>query len=103
VHRLGERCQNQILKLDGVVWQRVHEVEMEVAEELRVVLEDHQHNIHGRDVEAAHGRCGGLPWHEVALDEREAAHQEVLHFVQALQLVFEFVTIGKLRGRLARL
>ena len=73
MHRFWERSQDQVFELDSVVGERIHEVEMEVAEELWVVLEDDEHHVHSRRVEAAHRRRGYLTWHEVTLDEGEAA------------------------------
>lgn len=80
---LGVSRQNQILELDGVLGQRIHKVEVEVAKELGVVLEDHEHNVHGGGVEAAHGCRRLLSWNEIGLDERETVNDEVFHLVKA--------------------
>ena len=53
---LGESSQNQIFQLDCVIRQRIHKVKMEVAQELWVVLENDQNNVHCGCVEATHGR-----------------------------------------------
>lgn len=53
--RLWESGKDEISKLDRMVWQRVHKVEMEVTQELRVVFEDDQNDVHGSSVKAAHG------------------------------------------------
>ena len=69
-----------------MVWQSIDEVEMEVTDELWVVFEYHQHYVHRGCVEALHG-IGCLDSREkVVLDEGEAAHEEVLDFVQLVQL-----------------
>ena len=81
MHRLRESGQNKILQLNCVVREGIHEVEMEVAEELRVVLENDQDNVHRGGVETPHGRSGLLTSDEVTLDEGEAAHEQVLHLV----------------------
>lgn len=84
MHLLRERRQDQILHLNRMVRQRVHKVEMEVAEELWVVLEDDEDHVHRGCVEASHRGCCLLAWHEVGLDEGEAGYQKVLHLVQSL-------------------
>lgn len=78
---LGERGQDHILKLDGVVGQRVDKVEVEVADELWIILQDDKYDIHCGCVEASH-RCRGLhSWQHVVLDEGEAADKQVLDLV----------------------
>ena len=72
---LGESRQNEILELNGMVGQSVDEVEMEVTQELRIVLQDDKNDIHRRSVEGAHSSRGWLSWDEVDLDESEALHQ----------------------------
>lgn len=39
-----------------MIRQRIHKVEVEVAQELWVVLTYYEHNVDRSDVEAAHGR-----------------------------------------------
>ena len=72
MHRLWEGSQNQVLELDCVIRQRIHKVEVEVTQELRVIFQDHQYNIHRCCVEAPHGRRGLLAWNKIGLDKSEA-------------------------------
>ena len=97
MHRLREGSEHKIFQLDGVVGQCVHEVEVEIAEELGIVLEDDKHDVHRCGVEASHGSRGLLTWHEVGLDEGEAVDEQVFHLVESLQLVFELVNVALLR------
>ena len=53
VFREGRK--DKVLKLDGVVRQRIDKVEMEVAQELWVVLENDEDYIHCCGVETTHG------------------------------------------------
>ena len=75
LNRFREGSQYHVLELNRVVWECIDEVEMEVAEELRVVFQDDENDVHRGCVEASH--CGGSlrTRQEVMLDEREAAHQ----------------------------
>ena len=50
---------------------------MEVAQELRVILQDDENDVHRGCVETSHRRGGLLTWDQVLLYEREAAHQQV--------------------------
>ena len=52
---LREGRKDEVLELDGVVGQRIDKVEMEVAQELWVVLENDKDHIHGCGVETTHG------------------------------------------------
>ena len=91
---LGERGQYQILELNRMVWQRIDKVEVEIAQELRIVFQDDQHHVHRGRVETSHRRRSSLARHEVNLNKREARDQEVFHFVEALELlVVHFVPI----------
>ena len=51
---LWEGRKDEVLQLDGVIGQRIDKVEMEVAQELWVVLENDEDYIHGGGVEATH-------------------------------------------------
>ena len=81
---------DQVFQLHCVVGQCVHKVEVEVAEELRVILEDDKNDVESRRVEAAHGSRGLLAGNEVRLDESEAVNEEVLHLVEAGDLALNF-------------
>jgi len=64
-----------------MVGESVHEVKVEVAQELRVVFENYEDNIHRCRVETPHSRSGLLSSDEITLDECKAAHKQVLHLV----------------------
>ena len=94
MHSLRERRQYQIFELDGVVRQGINEIKVEVAQELRIVFQNDKYNVNRSSVETAHC-CGRLlASNEVALDESETAHQEVFHFVKALQLALDFLPVS---------
>ena len=52
---LWECCQDHVLQLYGMVWQGIDKIEMEITDELRVVLKDHENDIHCCSVETPHG------------------------------------------------
>ena len=84
---LGERSQNHVLQLNGMLGQRIDKVEMEVAQELWVILQDYQHDSHDSRVEALQGRRRFLAWDHVVLQECEALHDQVLDLALLLVLI----------------
>ena len=52
---LRECRQDHVLQLNGMVWQGIDKIEMEITDELRVVLKDHENDIHSCSVETPHG------------------------------------------------
>ena len=59
---------------------------MEVAQELRVILQNNQDDVHRGSIEATHRRRSLLAGDQVLLYESEAVHQQVLDLVQLLEL-----------------
>jgi len=60
--------------LDAVLGQAVHEVEVEVAEEVREVLLYHVQHTEGAVVEGLDRGWDGLAWHHVVLQEAKGVH-----------------------------
>lgn len=66
--------EDQVAHLDAVLGQAVHEVEVEVAEEVREVLLDHVQHAEGAVVEGLDRWWDGLAWHHVVLQEAKSVH-----------------------------
>jgi hypothetical protein len=50
-------CENHVLELDGVVRQRIDKVEMEITQEVRIILQNEQHNPNSASVECFDSLC----------------------------------------------
>ena len=68
-----------------MVWQRVNEVKVEVAQELGIVLEDDEQDAHYCRVEALQRRCNYLSRQHVVLKESKALNNQVLDLDLALE------------------
>ena len=70
-----------------MVWQAVHEVEVEFAQELWVVYHDHVEHTQRRVVERLECWRHGLTLNHVLAQEGKQLHDELLDLVLLLQLL----------------
>ena len=70
--------QDEVAHLNAVLGQAVHEVEVEVAQEVREVLLDHVEHAERPVVEGLDGGRDRLAWHHVVLEEAQGVHDQVL-------------------------
>lgn len=70
------RRKDQVSELDAVLWEAVHEVEMEVREEIGIVLLDHAYDSDGGVVEGLDCWWHGLSRNHVVLEEGEYAYHQ---------------------------
>lgn len=103
----GLSAQDDVAQLNAVLRQAVDQVEVEVAEELGIVILDHEDHAQGRFVEFGKRLRHGLPHNQVRLKEGEEVHYEVLEFQALLDVggvVQEGLGLGwGVRGLLLRL
>lgn len=76
-----ESRQNHVFELDGVVWQRVYKIEVEVAQKVTVVLQDYQHYSQGRGVETLHRGRRWNAWDHIVFEEPKALNEQLFKLV----------------------
>lgn len=70
-----------------MVWQVIDEVEVEVAQEIRVVLQNQQDDPDSAGIEGFQSLCQRPGGQHVLLEEPERTHNQVLDLVPGLVLL----------------
>jgi len=79
-----------------VLWKTVHEVEVEVAQELWAVVLNDQDNSHGCFVKFGKRLGHWLSHYHVALEEQEKMNNELLELEPLLEIVIVLLLLGNL-------
>ena len=86
LHIRRMRRKNHILKLDRMLRQRVHKIDVELAQEQRVILQNDHDDSQRSLVELLQCLGAGLSGDHVLLDEGEAGDEEFFDFGPLLDL-----------------
>jgi len=69
-----EGCQDHVPQLHSIVWQCIYEVEVEIAQELGIIFENDEYNVHSGSVKTAHSGRTLRSRNQILLHETETAH-----------------------------
>lgn len=89
--------QDDISQLETVLWKAVHEVEVEVTQELWAVVLDDQHDSHGCFVKFGERLGHRLSHYHVALEEEEKVYNELLELEPLLEIVIALLLLRNLK------
>lgn len=94
LHIRRMRRKNHILKLDRMLRQRVHKIDVELAQEQRVILQNNHDDSQRSLVELLQCLGAGLSGDHVLLDEGEAGDEEFFDFGPLLDLLLLLDVLG---------
>lgn len=89
--------QDDISQLETVLWEAVHEVEVEVTQELWAVVLDYQYDSHGCFIKFGEWLRHWLSHNHVALEEEEKVNNELLKLEPLLEIVIALLLLGNLK------
>ena len=89
--------QDDISQLEAVLWKAVHEVEVEVTQELWAVVLDDQHDSHGCFIKFGEWLRHRLSHYHISLEEEEKVNNELLELEPLLEIVVTLLLLWDLK------